>query len=169
MSNAKRMIRQLMAATCLTAAGAEASTFLESSLPGADFGNTPFDANVLPAGTTTVQSVVGSPDLDYWRFENLKPGTYSYSLTSNNLSGYLDFYNSAIGYLGGTSVPASGEVTVGADGILIAGITELFAVTPGDTSYTFTLDIPNEVPEPSTAAMAAIGLGAAALAAKRRK
>jgi hypothetical protein len=169
MPNAKRMMRQLMAATCLTAAGAEASTFLESSLPGGDFANSPFDANVLPVGTTTVQSVVGAPDLDYWRFENLTPGTYSYTITGSNLNGYLDFYNSSLGYLTGRPISGSGEVTVGADGILIAGVTELWSTAPGDTSYTFTLDIPNEVPEPSTAAMAAIGLGAAALAAKRRK
>ena len=166
----KKISRHLLATTCLTAAAAHGATITESSVSGADFGNSFGAANVLPVGTTEVIGAINpSSDFDFFRFSGLQPGG-GYSLAGFYEAGTARFgvEKSDQTFLNAlTSNPASLSGVIPTDGILVVQVANNEAVM----NYDLTLTAPlasTGTPEPSTAAGVALGL-AGAWALRRNK
>ena len=166
----KKFARHLLTTTCLTAAAAgvaSAGTINESSVPGADFGNTFGVANVLPVGTDGVIGGVNTSDNDFFRFSGLLGGG-AYTLTGV-YTGFATYsiLNSSQGVLNpGQSNPASFSGTIPGDGILVVSVQQNEQLG----TYDLTLaapQAPGGVPEPAT--LTGVGLGLAGAWALRRK
>jgi hypothetical protein len=186
LNSKSRLVRSLLASTCLTAAcgvTATAGTITEGTPPApADFGSTFGTATLLPVGTTQVFGFLGplgeggDPN-DWFEFQGLAPGT-SFSIIGNNTthneaSFQFSVFNSSDSLLTGPTAmefggdPAGG--TVPSNGILVVNTHEyehFDGPTVGEYEVTLTAET-SSTPEPGT--IATVGLGAAALLAWRRK
>lgn len=161
----KKLARQLLTTTCLTAAAAgaaNAGTVNESTFT--DFSNSFGGANELPLYTDRIIGQMNpSGDLDFFKLTSLVAGS-GYTITGSYTSAQsVAVLNSGGGSLNGLSInPASLIGTVPADGTLVIQVLNQEAVA----SYDFTVNA-QTVPEPSTGVAAALGL-AGAWALRRR-
>jgi len=164
----RKLIRKLLAATCLTAAAgaAQATTFTEST----DFSNTFAGANLLPVGTDVVIGSVGNPSTDtddYFELSGLTAGTpFDVNFTAIPVfhgviaAQVLDSSDASLGtgnFDQGMPLDLTG--TIPSDGVLVVR-TQWEEGGP----YQVTL---HAVPEPATGALVATGV--AALVGRRRK
>ena len=168
----RKFIRHLLAASCLTAAAASATTFNETSLGSGDFPNAFASATSLPIGTDVVLGAYQgnlSQDIDFFKFVNLLAGA-SFTVSATSPSGFalLSVFNSGQTQIGTTQVysSAAGTVsgTVPGNGMLVLQL----ANSEGGGPYTVTLTGPVSTPEPATVGLTALGLAAAAIAARRK-
>lgn len=175
----KKLARRLLATTCLTAAtigAAGAATVTEST----DFGNTFGTASVLPAGTDQVLGAAGgtsgSENVDFFKFTGLLPGSaYTFSgsyIAAGNDPLNVGVLNSAQSFLNSLqNRPATFGGIVPSDGMLVVQVSPVC----GDSctvNYDLTLTATSAttgIPEPGTAATAALGLAAAAAFGARRR
>jgi hypothetical protein len=167
----KRLMRGLLAGTCLTAAtAAHASTITES----ADFSNTLAGAlsSPLAIGTTIVNGTAANSDIDFIDFQGLLAGgayTLQFARTDFGSLNFDDFdslgnHVGSPGSIGATSATITGLIPV--DGQLIAQV----GGSEGNAySVTLTADLAPSVPEPATSALAGLGLAAAGLLSARRR
>jgi PEP-CTERM motif len=164
----KKFARGLLTTTCLTAAAAgmaQAGVVNESSVAGADFGNTFGLRNNLGAGVTEVIGAAPNGDVDFFSISGLLGGgAFSISGIYTGFANY-SVLNSAQGTVsagGGNLSPLTG--TIPNDGILVVQVSG----SEGPTTYDLTLSAPTSgVPEPST--LGGVGLALAAGYALRRK
>ena len=171
--NMKRLMRGLLAGTCLTAASAYAGTVNEPP----DFSNTLAGAVASPllTGTSIVTGDASIFDDDFFDFAGLLPGgafTLSFVANANGVLNFEVFNTSGV-HLGTpagqanavTSVTFSG--TVPGDGQLVA-----FAGHSEGSTYMATLTAAQAsaaTPEPASAALAGLGLATAGLPGARRR
>ena len=161
----KKFMRQLLTATCLTAASvgaAHGDTFTEST----DFSDTFAAATALPAGTDVVTGQVFAPQsndlFDFFQFSGLTPSeAFNVHFTStlgNEVGGAV--FNSGQGSLGIHGFNLGQPTDIGgiipSDGKLVV---EIFAQEGGP--YTAALTTSSAVPEPATAPLAGLGMLAA--------
>lgn len=194
----KRLMRGLVAGTCLTAAtSAHAGTINEST----DFSNTLAGALSAPlaVGTNTVNGSVGVGDLDFVDFAGLLAGgsftlqftgTGGVTITQQQFSTFASFFDAAAFDSAGANAGSPGSAQLGVssatftgtipnDGQLIAqvsvtqlGIAQAGLAVVGGASYQINLTAPladTAAPEPATAALAATGLALAGLVRARRR
>jgi MYXO-CTERM domain-containing protein len=176
----KKLSQTLLASTCLTAAAAvtaTASTFDESMIDGG-FGGNFGAANVLPTGTTIVTgSFCGDCGnvQDWFTIPGLKAGD-TIQVTGSLIAGgpaTLGFEALTSGdtpLAGDPSVPASSvfDVTAPADGNIVFEVQQVSGPASGvDYEVAIVDQGGSSAPEPGTAALGTIALGAAA--ALRRK
>ena len=179
-----RLVRTLLATTCLTAAtgtAAFAGTITEGTLPGPTNFPSVSPGFLLPVGTDTVFGTKESQaDSDWFEFQGLQAGS-PFSLnaffvpagsevglrvnvfdTSNNLLGSASLEQGQVN--GGNAI--SGTVPV--DGNLITNIFSCNCLFPtGNYEVQLTAQTTTATPEPST--LPVLGLAAASALAWRRK
>ena len=168
-------MRELLAATCLTAAtaaAAHAGTVAEST----DFGNTFGSATVLPVGTDVVTGAVSSvtDNDDYFSFNGLLGGgSFSLSFLRSDCCSNMNFflYNSSGSLLnsGAANIVSNGLTasgTVPLDGILVA---QAHYVEGGPYIANLTAPLSATAPEPATMALAGLGIAVAGALSRRRK
>ena len=155
----RKFIRQLLTATCLTAASAgaaHASTVTEST----DFSNTFAGADALPGGATVVIGQVATPTTDvadYFKFSGLTPS-----------AGFnVDFTTSANGFVGAAVFDSSGN-SLGSGGFDLGSPGDIGGTVPGngilvvETFFQeggpYTVTLTNAVPEPATTTLSGLGM-----------
>lgn len=165
----KKLARELITTTCLTAAAAgavQAATFNETSLT--DFSNTFGAANVLPAGTNRVLGAITAPGDpgDYFKFTGLAGGSAFSIAGAYTGSAIYDVLDSSGAAIVASSInPATITGDIPTDGILIVHVNQ----TEVAATYDLTFNANTSVPEPSTAAIAGLGVAGAWLLRKRSK
>jgi hypothetical protein len=168
----------LLASSVLTTIGfgASATTFVENSTPPIipDFSNTPAGAN--PIDFSAFQSVQGtltggSDPADFFTFTGLTAGD-DFSITFNRggpTSG-SSFVFTADGFME-TLGPGGSKTDTGmlAATSLTVGVTDTQTFTGSAEGYSVTLsEFPVGIPEPSAAAIFAVGLAGLAVARRKR-
>jgi hypothetical protein len=183
----KKFARALLATTSLTAlatGAAYASAITETT----DFGNTFGAATALPTGTDQVFGTVnsGSDSSDWFQFSSLLGGdSFSLQAQFNPLgtegglridlfdsTGTKLTYGSVSNGAGSPSLEGSGTIITGTlplDGNLFANV---FTPSSANRDLGYAVDLTattSTTPEPSTAAVAALGLALSGALAWRRK
>ena len=165
----KKFMRGLLTTTCLTAAAtgaAHASILNETSVAGADFGDTFALLNSLGSGVTEVIGQINpSFEHDYFSISGLAGGT-SYTITGL-YTGSASYEVLTSGNLVLNSInnnPASMSGTIPGDGILVVHVAQNEQISTYDLTLTAAS---SGVPEPGT--LAGAGLAVASGIALRRK
>jgi hypothetical protein len=180
-----RLTRSLMASTCLTmvsATGAMATTFNESSAPGGVFPNTG-PGFALPVGTTIVNgSLFGENVYNFFEFTGLPAGELAvfgstspggqfgdtFSVFTSGLSLLTEgALPTALGFLDGGVVPPDGDLVIGVGSHTetASNYTIEIEVVP---THTESPGLPG-VPEPSGLLGTGLAVAAGALAWRRRR
>lgn len=161
----KKLARELLTTTCLTAVAAgaaQAATVNET----VDFNGSFATANVLPLGTDRVLgSINPSGDNDFFQFTGLLGGgAYSLAGLYEASASYTVFNSAGVVLNVETTNPPLFTGTIPGDGILVVGVEQNEQIS----FYDLTLTAPTTgVPEPSTAV--GVGLALAGALALRRK
>jgi hypothetical protein len=171
-----KFARTLMATTCLTAAssGAALATTIYPPFPAGENPLVQTPLTVLPADPnpgTTIVNVTQNQQQSWFELIGLGPGTFTFSATSNGSNGDLFNFCSDATFLSCISEGfASSSAPLNLPAMAIPASGDLFVHTTPRfeqaNSYTVTVNTQG-APEPSTIAMA--GLGLAALVSLSRK
>ena len=163
----KKFARGLMTTTCLTAAATamQASTINETSVAGADFGNTFAVRNDLGAGVTEVIGAINpTSDVDWFRIDGLTAGsTFTINGVFTGGARYGIFDNANVNLVPLATNPGTMTGTVPTDGILVVQVIQNEALA----TYDLTLGTTAGTPEPSTFGGMALAL-AGGLTLRRR-